>query len=157
MPPYLYSQSNLTGSCPILCEPCDRVEYDSKMVKKWKAALVLLKVASKAWKKDIATLCAYKDAQEAARKQELVVAKAKSLAAGFDPLQDRMLDLEDKRRASKANSMGDLKDRLNTLQSRMSDISEQIGECKGQLKDNKKAKSLVVMANPNQTIPGQDR
>jgi len=129
-----------------LCEPCDRVEYDSKKVKTWKACLVLYKSALKTTKKAMSTLAAYKDAWEAVIQQELVVGSAKVLAAGFDPLQDRMLDLEDKRRASKAKDMGDLKERFNTLQTKMSGLSERIGEYKGRLKSNKKDKAMVKFA-----------
>jgi len=136
---------SLTGTCPILKEPCTRVKPDAGQVSAWKKET---KQVNKRLKKLLKTLAILDAIQEATRDlQVLSVAmdKAKAQAAPLKRLTGRYKAL--KASYGKARDTGNGSEgraKLKRLRQRITGLEERLGGLKGQVKRHRTVRDTLV-------------
>ena len=121
------ADNDMTGTCPILNEACDRIECNSKQVKRWRIGRKSSIAAQAYMDGGLALIKGYQEATEALRKQQTVVDKAKVGADSLKPLRAKIKVLEAKRITNESSQARDLKNRIDALNKKIIDASEQIG------------------------------
>jgi len=144
------AEENMTGTCPILGESCDRVTPDCSTVKTWKIEAKKTKVKVKKMTDQISNFLDFDRAQSDQKDAKAAVELAKSKASGLKPLRaeyDRLKvdreTLEGKMTKVTSTKLIEAQEALDSVRRQSKKLTEKVGSLKGALSNNKKLRVKI--------------
>ena len=140
----IYSaEKDFTGQCPILKEPCDRIQYSNSALKNMKDSTCALSKKVKALDSSISKLEAHRNVTAQLTKQRGLVAqykvaveaedaakaKCKRLEARLSELKDKALDW-----SQNEKDLDGLEERLESVRQDIEELTEELGQLNQRLK-----------------------